>query len=448
MSPIVNHSFIGRFLFVLFVFIVVVDLPVALYFTHRKIEQQEQTVTKNITEVVYFFATTPQKKLIAGKQQQHLLDAISWPFLQVWMTAKPHYTNRMNSNRTVLTGHALIDKKSIGQQISTNLHVRILHGDLTAKFSYYVGQQHQWLNFSFNNRVISPLMVFFLLLQLALIFIGLSYLLIIQRLMRTWAPLHRLAKQLGIETANKCVPLLSWKAVKESIILIENISKRLNDLLNEKVSTIAALSHDIRTLLTRALLYVELMPSSSYQKKLEKQLLEIQYLLDETLSYAKQGYHAEPKNLLEMVSLIESTCLNFQAIGKAVNYQSDVNEFVMHGQRVSLQRAITNLIENAIKYGQIATVRIRKLNEKLIVTVDDHGNGLPDELLEKIFMPFYRYDTSRSRQTGGTGLGLTIAKAIIEYNLGNIYLTNLEQGGLRVQLSFVVNNVSISNNNG
>ena len=82
------------------------------------------------------------------------------------------------------------------------------------------------------------------------------------------------------------------------------------------------------------------------------------------------------------------------------------------------------------------------------MTVDDHGNGLPDELLEKIFMPFYRYDTSRSRQTGGTGLGLTIAKAIIEYNLGNIYLTNLEQGGLRVQLSFVVNNVSISNNNG
>jgi len=436
-----NYSFISRLLLIFFIFVIVVDLPVAIYVTYQKIEKQEQRIAKNIAEIIYFFETTTAEKMIAQKSQQRLLDAVSRPFFQVRVTAKPRYKNRVKDNPGIIEPF-LLYKRVIGEKIKTNLHVNILHGNLTAQFSYYVRHRHQWINFSFNDRIASPLVIFLLLSQLVLVFIGLSYLLVIARLMNIWKPLHRLAKKSGAETENKYVSLFAWKAIKESIFLIENTNKQLNESLNEKVSAITSLSHDIRTPLTRALLYVQLMPTSSSRQKLERQLLEIQYLLDETLNYAKQGYYAEPKSMLDMVSLVESICLKFQDLGEAVKYHSDVSKFIMQGQRIGLQRAFTNLIENAIKYGQIAIVSLQHLNNKLIVTIDDQGSGLPDELLEKTLMAFYRYVPSRSRQTDGTGLGLAIAKAIIENNSGKISLTNLEQGGLRVNLSFSVSDTT------
>jgi signal transduction histidine kinase len=123
-----------------------------------------------------------------------------------------------------------------------------------------------------------------------------------------------------------------------------------------------------------------------------------------------------------------------QDLGHSVGFEGGDRTFYTC-RRVSLKRAFTNLIDNAVKYGGTARVSLARRGATIIVEIDDDGPGIPEDRHEEIFMPFYRLDESRSPEAGGTGLGLSIAQAVVQGHGGDIGLVNRAGGGLRVRVT-------------
>jgi signal transduction histidine kinase len=103
-------------------------------------------------------------------------------------------------------------------------------------------------------------------------------------------------------------------------------------------------------------------------------------------------------------------------------------------QPAALKRAVRNLLDNAIKYGKTGTVNIRRTSQAVQINIDDEGPGIPQEELTRVLEPFYRLDESRSRDTGGVGLGLAIAQSIVQAHGGTLTLSNRPEGGLRATI--------------
>jgi signal transduction histidine kinase len=141
---------------------------------------------------------------------------------------------------------------------------------------------------------------------------------------------------------------------------------------------------------------------------------------------------------LDIDSLLDSVCADAIDAGQSVTLQGKTRASVL-AHPTSLRRCLANLIDNAVKYGGSAEMTVRaegeQHNRRIYISIADHGPGIPSDQLEKVFQPFYRIETSRSRETGGTGLGLTIARNIIMQHGGDIGLANRKKGGLEVSLS-------------
>jgi signal transduction histidine kinase len=134
---------------------------------------------------------------------------------------------------------------------------------------------------------------------------------------------------------------------------------------------------------------------------------------------------------LDLDSLIDSVCTDAVDAGQSVSVEGRTGVSLM-ARPTALRRCLTNLIDNAVKYGQAAKVAAMQDGRSALIRIRDCGTGIPDSEMEKVFEPFYRLESSRSRDTGGTGLGLTIARNIIEQHGGTIRLGNVAGGGLEV----------------
>jgi len=156
-------------------------------------------------------------------------------------------------------------------------------------------------------------------------------------------------------------------------------------------------------------------------------------MVREGLDLARSMDSSEKIRALDIDSLLDSVCADAADAGQDVTLEGASRAFVM-AQPGALRRCLTNLVDNACKYGQLARVSVALEQQKVAIRIRDHGPGIPDAELESVFEPFYRLETSRSRDTGGTGLGLTIALNIAENHHGQLQLRNLPEGGLEVLL--------------
>lgn len=215
---------------------------------------------------------------------------------------------------------------------------------------------------------------------------------------------------------------------------LNDMQRRLCRLIDNRTLMLAAISHDLRTPVTLLRLRAELMSDSAEQQKVLSTLDEMEAMIAAALDFSKGAFSEEPQRLVDVAALLESLCDDLADSGAPI-------EFTPHGQvlylcrRVALKRAFANLIDNAVKYGGVARVRIEERPEAVVVTIDDDGPGVPEEHLEQIFAPFFRVDASRSKGAGGIGLGLTIAQAIVEGHGGDIRVENGSDRGLVVRVS-------------
>lgn len=212
------------------------------------------------------------------------------------------------------------------------------------------------------------------------------------------------------------------------------MQSRLVAYLRERTSVLAAMSHDLKTPVTRLRLRAELLDDPQLRRKFTGDLEELETMVGSTLDFLRGFDSAETTQPVDMTALLESLQADLTEVGSRVSIEGrPLRPFV--GQPTALKRCVRNLVENAIKYGQSAAIEVDDNDDRLRIIVRDEGPGIPQAELERVFDPFYRLEGSRSRDTGGTGLGLTIAKSIAESHLGRLTLANRAVGGLEATLT-------------
>lgn len=205
---------------------------------------------------------------------------------------------------------------------------------------------------------------------------------------------------------------------------------RIAHFVEERVQILAAISHDLQTPITRMKLRAEMAEDSEEKRKMVSDLAEIQTLVQEGLAYARTtSGEGEKTSRVDLGSFVESLAYDYQDTGKDVTILQNAGGALVTRPH-ALRRILTNLIDNAIKFGGAAEVDVRRERDTVVIEVLDRGPGIPEDKLDAVLEPFVRLEGSRSRETGGTGLGLAIAHQLALAMGGSLKLRNRDGGGL------------------
>ncbi|EOA05669.1 two component sensor histidine kinase [Herbaspirillum frisingense GSF30] len=245
--------------------------------------------------------------------------------------------------------------------------------------------------------------------------------------------LAQAASRLGSDIDHAPLAETGPTEIRQAAHAFNAMQGRIRRQIQHRTHMLAAITHDLQTPLTRMRLRLEKVTDAELQQKLIDDLGVMHGMVREGLDLARSMDSSEKIQALDIDSLLDSVCADAADAGQDVSLQGSTRAFVM-AQPGALRRCLTNLIDNACKYGRQARVSIALEQQKIAIRIRDQGPGIPDAELEAVFEPFYRLETSRSRDTGGTGLGLTIALNIAENHHGQLRLRNLAEGGLEVLL--------------
>jgi signal transduction histidine kinase len=209
---------------------------------------------------------------------------------------------------------------------------------------------------------------------------------------------------------------------------------QIRRFVTDRTDMLAAISHDLRTPLTRMRLRGEFIDDREQQRRLFRDVDEMQAMIDAALAFFRDDAIEEQSTSFDFSELVRLVVDDLTDQGRTIIFEG-ADHVVYYGRPSALKRAIANLIENACTYATNATAEVNFTHTGPVLSVRDDGPGIPEPLLEAVFSPFYRVDPSRNRQTGGVGLGLTSARTIVRAHGGEITLRNQQDGGLLVMMT-------------
>ena len=246
------------------------------------------------------------------------------------------------------------------------------------------------------------------------------------RLMRPLERLTRAAETLGRSGTAQQLPETGVGEVRRAAIAFNKMQARIGRLIEDRLQMIAAISHDLKTPITRLRLRAELMDDEETRRKLVKDLDEMEAMIGSTLAFAREEGNPEPAARIDLRALVKEAGEHQPAMRLGI---AGAGPWEMTAQPLALKRAIANLIDNAVKYGGEAVVNLSRGqdddgNARFEIRIDDRGPGIPPAEMERVFRPFYRLEASRNRESGGTGLGLAIARSAILAQGGDVELHN------------------------
>lgn len=222
--------------------------------------------------------------------------------------------------------------------------------------------------------------------------------------------------------------------VRHAARAFNTMGERIQRLVAERIQALAAVSHDLRTPITRLRLRSELLEDEAARDLIDADLSEMEGMIDATLEFLRGDITSEAARPIDIVTVVETIVDQYADQGKQI-ILSGANHGRVLGRLLALKRAFWNIIGNAVKYAEQTQVTIHETPSGLSIVVEDNGPGIPEAEMERMFQPFVRLEESRGRQTGGSGLGLTIARAAIRSHGGDISLSNRLEGGLRVLIT-------------
>jgi signal transduction histidine kinase len=221
--------------------------------------------------------------------------------------------------------------------------------------------------------------------------------------------------------------------VRNAAIAFNAMAAKVTRTLESQRHLLSAVGHDLRTPLTAMRINLEFIEDDDLREGLMRNLEELQVLTEQVLSAAKGAGGEQPRQV-DLSALVESLCTDLDELGEPVSWASH-EPAPIRCRPNEIKRAVRNLVENAVAYGRRADVRITDTGDGYEVLVEDEGPGIPENDRQRVFEPFVRLESSRNGATGGTGLGLTLVKAIAEGHGGAVQLENRPGGGLRARMS-------------
>lgn len=248
-------------------------------------------------------------------------------------------------------------------------------------------------------------------------------------------PVQRLAEAaqaLGQEGATPPVPEEGPREFRQASRVFNQMQARIRQQLAERDRFVAAVSHDLRTPLTRLRLRTEALAQASERERMGRDIAEMDAMITATLEHLRGAAHAEPLAKVDVRALIDSMADDYLDTGHEIAVDGSCAPLQVRPG--ALRRCLDNLVGNALRYGGGAQVSVLDLGAAVRITVRDHGPGLPAQELAHVMEPFYRVEPSRNRASGGMGLGLSIARDIALRHGGTLVLRNATGGGLEAVL--------------
>lgn len=269
--------------------------------------------------------------------------------------------------------------------------------------------------------------LFLLILVVSLVAVLGVGLLFVRRLTQPLNNLAQAARAAGRGDRSVRVAESGAREVRDAAAAFNAMQTQIASFDAERTRTLAAVGHDLRTPITSLRIRAEMLEDEAREPMI-RTLEEMTVMADGLVAFARGDGQFEKKETIELDELLSWLCKD-RCLPLSINASATI-----FGRRVELTRAIGNLINNAIRYGTVAKVSLSCNQSDAIINIDDEGPGIPAERLDDIFEPFVRGDSSRSSETGGIGLGLSIAQKIIREHGGTLELTNRDEHGLRVTI--------------
>ena len=251
-------------------------------------------------------------------------------------------------------------------------------------------------------------------------------------------PIRRLAiaaRSFGMGRGSSEIKPSGAKEVRQATQAFRQMRERISRQFAQRTEMLAGVSHDLRTPLTRMKLQIEMLERTPETRELQDDIQEMEKMIDGYLTFAR-GEGSESLSKINLASLIEEIISTERRDGSVINFvnkSKTIKSVILRPQ--AIKRAITNLIINSKKYAETVKVEFEYNSEHAIITIDDNGPGIKPEHRDDVFKAFFRLDPSRNTDTGGTGLGLTIAKDIVQSHGGDLLLSEASLGGLRATLT-------------
>lgn len=251
------------------------------------------------------------------------------------------------------------------------------------------------------------------------------------------APLQRFAegaRRFGVDHQAPPIPVIGPHEIRQAILAFNAMQAQLKHFLQDRTQMLAAISHDLRAPLTRMRLRGEFIEDAEQQSRLFRDVDEMQAMINSALEFFRDDARLEHATAFDLAELLHTIVDDIKDAGTEVAFD-DAHRLVYVGRPIGIKRALVNLIDNAIKYGNAPTVRLEADANRVDICILDRGPGIAAQHLEQVFTPFFRIEGSRNKHTGGVGLGLSAARATVLEHGGTLTLRNRRGGGLEARVS-------------
>ena len=401
----------GRILLSFVAIIIVVHISMFLIFLKQN-QANNTTIKRNeaiqkIVNAVFLVEATPESSRAQAVQ------AFADPEMEVSLTQQPLWDEQFETMSYWAINHALY-KEHNNYAISLKLG------------------PHDWLNVKavvYYHYFMRQLIFFSIeLFVFACVFISLW------SVYRFTEPLRRFkhaANQLGVDLQANYQHIRGPKVVQEAALALNQMQDRIQELLRHRTQLLASISHDLKTPITRLKLRAQSIELPDLRQSIEADLDEMTDMVDETLSFARNSKEHRERLPVDLRSILLTLEDEFIDMGFPIALHIPQGKLIVNGCALSLKRALTNVLQNARRYAGQCQVKVTKqVDHRVVIECQDDGPGIDPALRSAVFEPYYRVESSRSKDTGGVGLGLAITREIIQSHQGSITLHEAPLGGL------------------
>lgn len=433
MSRAWSRSLAGRmFLLLALALVLAQAASFAIYYLDRR--NMMQAITEQVLVTRIPPAVRALRELSPGGQQD-LIEAISSRWSRYAITAEPPVAPQSHPLAARLAESIGVSADDVSVAIVDPARSRYLTGEDANGFAQvlqigvHIGDG-RWLYTERPQRpsfwLHADRMLISLLLSIAAVLLAAAF--IARRIARPLAALSTAADRFGRgEFSDKLEPR-GPEDVARTIRAFNLMSERLQRFVSDRTQMLAAISHDLRTPITALRIRAEMIDDDDLRERMIRSLAEMETMVESTLQFARAESAAEPTQRIDLRDLVERAARDVDPPGETIVFRPAAHELAVSCRPIALTRAVRNVLENAVRYGERAEISLLAEPTQNTIVIRDRGPGIPEADQERVFEPFVRLEDSRNTETGGSGLGLAIARTIVRAHGGDIRLTNSEQG--------------------
>lgn len=445
-------SLFGQLIFILFFGIVILqaaNFVVVCSVQRLYIRQAEKSRAEHLVTYSFLFnsMTEEQRKTAIERMADSQRPEKLREMVELLPT-KPNWPDQNNETNDVKRLLKMVED-SFGNSFEDVTVMARTHGNGVGIFPVHLAvletavrlSDGTWLKvthpFNVDDRYVVYLQRLFVLLE-AVVMLALTSM-VLRRLTKPLRQLSHAAELFGkYPETSAPLPEKGVKEIRDAAQSFNRMRERICGNLLERDRMIAAMAHDLRTPLTKLQLRLDRVAPESLRRKLQETVSDMRAIISQGLELARSLNTQEAVARLDMKAFLQSMADDSADVGNnvvMVDSQHDLTAAVIVDARpLCLKRCLENLISNACKYGGGAEIALSEEDGHVVVSVSDNGPGIPEEMLERVFEPYFRLESSRNRASGGTGLGLSIARNMALLNNGEIELRNRPEGGLLARL--------------